>query len=460
MATLSSPPHFDDDNYAYLKVRMRAFLKLLDEKVWLTVESGWTRPTTAIEESIKEQLCSYNWNKKGLNAIFMADSPDEFKRIFKCENSKDTWDILETTHEGTKTVKNFKLQMLTSKFEEIKMLANETFNEFYAKLNDIVHSSYNLGKKVEEGRVARKILTSLPERFRPKEAYEDLCEEFMKIQKINKKLYKNLITIENENDTLVEALKVTELEVTRLRTQKEVLEKKLTYVRRQWLFKKIESTSGGSVTFGDGSTTTVEGKGSVDVPGLPTLHNVIFVNGLKANLLSISQFCDDHLSVQFSKDECKVYNSAGKWILKGTKTADNCYGVSPIITMYCHKVELDETELWHYRLGHINYRDMQKISKKEVVRGLSKILKNKKMTESLGGNKYIMFIVDYYSRYIWIILLRDKTKTLDLAKKLGIYQEFSAPVTPQQNGIVERKNRTLQEMARTMLSSKKLVLYF
>ncbi|KAG6687380.1 hypothetical protein I3842_11G068300 [Carya illinoinensis] len=145
------------------------------------------------------------------------------------------------------------------------------------------------------------------------------------------------------------------------------------------LFKKIESTNGGSITFGDGSTTTVEGKGSVDVSSLPTLHNVLFVNGRKANLLSIN--------------ECKVYNSAEKWILKGTRTANKCYGVSPMNTMHCYKVELDEIELWHYCLGHINYKDMQKISTNEVVSGLCKILKNKKMVCGVIELNYFAFLM-------------------------------------------------------------------
>lgn len=72
---------------------------------------------------------------------------------------------MEVTHEGTKIVKNSKLQLLTSKFKEIRILEDENFNDFYAKLNDIVNSSFNLGEKVEDSIVVRKILRSLPERF-------------------------------------------------------------------------------------------------------------------------------------------------------------------------------------------------------------------------------------------------------------------------------------------------------
>lgn len=74
----------------------------------------------------------------------MIVSPKEFKRISICEIVKEVGDILEVIHEGTRIVKNYKLQLLTSKFEETKMLEDESFNVFYTKLNDIVNFKFNL----------------------------------------------------------------------------------------------------------------------------------------------------------------------------------------------------------------------------------------------------------------------------------------------------------------------------
>ena len=71
-------------------------------------------------------------------------------------------------HEGTKAVKINKLQQLTSKFESIRMSDDESFDEFYAKLNDIVNSTYNLGEIYDQPKLVRKILRSLTENFRPK----------------------------------------------------------------------------------------------------------------------------------------------------------------------------------------------------------------------------------------------------------------------------------------------------
>ena len=69
---------------------------------------------------------------------------------------------------GTKAVKNSKLQRLTTSFEEIRMDEDESFNEFYPKLNDIVNSTFNLGEQIPEPKIFRKILRSLPERFHTK----------------------------------------------------------------------------------------------------------------------------------------------------------------------------------------------------------------------------------------------------------------------------------------------------
>jgi hypothetical protein len=67
-----------------------------------------------------------------------------------CEIAKDAWQILETTYEGTKLVKSTKLQMLISKFEEIKMLEEETFGEFYTKVSDLRNSMVSLGKQISD----------------------------------------------------------------------------------------------------------------------------------------------------------------------------------------------------------------------------------------------------------------------------------------------------------------------
>ena len=109
-----------------------------------------------------------NFNSRALNVLVCGVTNKEFKKISSIEVAKEAWTILETTYEGTKAVKTMKFQTLTSRFEEIRMEEDETFDEFYAKLKDIANSTFNLREFIVESKIVRKILRSLPERFHAK----------------------------------------------------------------------------------------------------------------------------------------------------------------------------------------------------------------------------------------------------------------------------------------------------
>ena len=103
-----------------------------------------------------------------MNVIFNVISMEEFETISNVEIAHTAWNILQTVHEGIKVVKINKLQQLTTRFESIRMSDDESFDEFCAKLNDIVNSAYNLGEIYDQPKIVRKILRSLIEDFRPK----------------------------------------------------------------------------------------------------------------------------------------------------------------------------------------------------------------------------------------------------------------------------------------------------
>ena len=162
------PPLFDGTNYACWKVLMRAFLQFLNEKVWQVVKIGWTKSKEAPADWDEVKIKAANFNSRALNALFNAVTNEEFKKISSTEIAKEVWTIFQTTYEGTKAVKDSKLQRLTTSFEEIKMEEDESFDEFYAKLKDIVNSAFNLGETIPKPKIVRKVLKSLPERFHAK----------------------------------------------------------------------------------------------------------------------------------------------------------------------------------------------------------------------------------------------------------------------------------------------------
>jgi hypothetical protein len=144
----------------------------------------------------------------------------------------------------------------------------------------------------------------------------------------------------------------------------------------------------------------------------------------------------------------------------GKRTADNCYGLPGLTTdpqIFYNKETIDDNELWHQRLGHLNFSDMLKIVAKDIVKGLPKMEKTGKgicgscqlgkqtraahkktsdiqtsrnlellhmdlmgptRTASLGGKRYILVIVDDFSRYTWAIPIREKYDAFDAAQHL------------------------------------------
>ena len=137
---------------------MMAFLYSIDDSVWDVVEIGWTRSKAAKSTWDMATLAVTNANSKALNTIFCGVYLDEFHRISPVTIVKEAWQILETTYEGTKKVKDTKLQMLTTGFKELKISEDESFNSFYGNLNEVVIGKFNLGEKMEDSKIVRKIL--------------------------------------------------------------------------------------------------------------------------------------------------------------------------------------------------------------------------------------------------------------------------------------------------------------
>ncbi|GJZ50184.1 putative ribonuclease H-like domain-containing protein [Tanacetum coccineum] len=267
-------------------------------------------------------------------------------------------------------------------------------------------------------------------------------------------------------------------------------------------------------------------------------EDVYFVNELKFNLFSVSQMCDKKNYVLFTDTECLVLSPNFKLpdenqILLKVPRKDNMYSfdmknIVPKESLTClvAKATLDESMLWHRRLGHINFKNINKLVKDNLVRGLptkrfendqtcvaclkgkqhrasckSKVLNpitkplfmlhidlfGPTFVSSLMHKKYCLVVTDDYSRFTWVFFLTTKDETSEILKRFikeienlvdkkvkiirsdngtefknkvmddfcrekGIKREYSVARTPQQNGVAERRNRTLIEAARTMLA--------
>ena len=133
--------------------------------------------------------------------------------------------------------------------------------------------------------------------------------------------------------------------------------------------------SKGSVSYGSGKGKII-GIGKVGKYPLPTINDVSYVEGLKYNLLSISQFCDSGYMVTFNKEECIVKNSDNSILFTGTRK-NNLYEINlsnlSNQNVTCLMTVEDEREIWHKKLGHLSLKYISKLSKRDLVKGLPKI---------------------------------------------------------------------------------------
>ncbi|GJS17485.1 putative ribonuclease H-like domain-containing protein [Tanacetum coccineum] len=280
---------------------------------------------------------------------------------------------------------------------------------------------------------------------------------------------------------------------------------------------------GGFVAFGGSARGgNITGKGKIRTYKLD-FEDVFFVKELKFNLFSVSQMCDKKNSVLFTETECLVLShdfkllDASQVLLKVPRQSNmyslNLKNVVPSGDLTClfAKAIIDKSNLWHRRLSHVNFKTMNKLVKGNLVRGLpSKIFENdhtcvacqkgkqhkasfnSKLVSSISQplqmlhmdlfgptsvrsinyKTYCLIVTDDFSRFRWVFFLASKDETSGILKrfitktenqlnqKVKVIREFSVARTPQQNGVAERKNRTLIEAARTMLADSLLPTIF
>jgi transposase InsO family protein len=295
------------------------------------------------------------------------------------------------------------------------------------------------------------------------------------------------------------------------------------------MFNSIKPNNSGisSITFGDNSKGDVKGLGRIAISNDMIIFNMLLVESLNFNLLSVAQLCDLGFKCIFGVDDVEIMSVDGSnLVFKGFRY-ENLYLVDFNTQLStCLLTKSSMGWLWHRKLSHVGMKQLNKLVKHDLVRGLKDVVFEKdklcsacqarkqvgnthpKMSTmstsrpfellhmdlfrlttytSIGGNKYGFVIVDDFTRYTCVAFLVDKSDVFDIFKtfikrvqnefvttikkvrsdngsefkntrfddlcdEYGIKHQFSAKYTPQSNGLVERKKRTLIDMARSMLS--------
>ncbi|GKD84931.1 retrovirus-related pol polyprotein from transposon TNT 1-94, partial [Tanacetum coccineum] len=292
-----------------------------------------------------------------------------------------------------------------------------------------------------------------------------------------------------------------------------------------------------TVKFGNDHVAKILGYGDYHI-GNVTISRVYFIEGLGHNLFSVGQLCDSNLEVAFRQHTCFIHNLEGVDLLIGSR-GNNLYTLSlrdiMASSLICLLSKASKTKswLWHRRFSHLNFGTINHLARHGLVRGLPKLKfekdhlcstcamgKRKKKPHipkskdtnqeklyllhmdlcgpihvaSINEKKYILVIVDDFSRFTWVKCLRSKgeapyfiikflkmiqvrlkthvrcirtdngtefvNQTLcEYYEKVDISHETSVARSPQQNGVVERRNRTLIEVSRAMLIYAKALLF-
>ncbi|GJU86441.1 retrovirus-related pol polyprotein from transposon TNT 1-94 [Tanacetum coccineum] len=293
----------------------------------------------------------------------------------------------------------------------------------------------------------------------------------------------------------------------------------------------------GTVRFGNDQFGTIMGYGDY-VLGDSVISRVYYVEGLGHNLFSVGKFCDSDLEVAFRKHSCYVRDVNGVKLIKGNR-GTNLYTISvedmmkSSLICLLSKASKNKSWLWHRQLNHLNFGTINDLAQKDLVRGLPRLkfekhhlcsacqlrksqkYSHKPKTENtnlevlntlymdlcgpmrvqtINGKKYIVVIVDDYSRFTWVKFLRSKNETpefiirflkqiqvslkkivryictdngtefvnqflIEYYESVSNFHQKSVSRTPQQNGVVERWNRTLMKAARTMLIFSKALMF-
>ncbi|XP_075074463.1 uncharacterized protein LOC107819632 [Nicotiana tabacum] len=258
-------------------------------------------------------------------------------------------------------------------------------------------------------------------------------------------------------------------------------------IGQKQLFKMVTKLDRRTVTFGDKSKENVIGIGRVPLSSTCDVDEVYLVDKLGYNLLSTSQLCDNDYEVRLKKHGWFIEDESGKVVLSRNRDR-NVYTITNLDSFgnqICLASIIDDP--WENKSGPL--------LKSKILFPLQSLpnyciwIFGPTRTASIGGRKYAFIIVDDFSRFTWVVFLSHKDKGLRnfevFCKKVrrekgyyifsirsdhggefesiafenfcndqGISHNFSSPRSPQQNGVMERKNRTLQDMVDEALGDK------
>ncbi|KAL4354891.1 hypothetical protein GQ457_06G009200 [Hibiscus cannabinus] len=339
-----------------------------------------------------------------------------FSRITRATTSKQAWTVLQSEFQGSTKVMVVKLQALRHQFETLLMKNNETVQDFLSRVTTITSQMEAYGEQITDETIVSKVLRSLPLKFDHVVAAIEESKDLLvfSFDELMGSLQSHEVNCwyKDENKEEERKLFMAIYNVDDVSNDVWFVDSgcsnHMTSVRS--MFKDLDESYKIKVTLGDNKQVQVEGKGIVAVKvrsgKIKFIYNVNFVHGLAFNLLSVGQLMSSDFSVLFDDDLCVIKEKKLGKIVNVPMSGNNMFPleVSDAGEYVLVADQRTESKLWHMWYGHLNIKGLKLFS----------------------------------------------------SKGIGIRRELTAAYTPEQNGLAERKNRIVVEMARSLLKAKTL----
>ena len=140
---------------------MKSFLFSIDYQLWNIVRDGFTTTSTKEKEWTENDIKKYQMDHKAKYIIFGSILPSEYEKLSACATSYEIWRKLEVVYEGIDQVKDTKINLLMTQYEEFKLLQSENINDMNGRFQKIINNLKMLRKIISEEYQIKKILRSL-----------------------------------------------------------------------------------------------------------------------------------------------------------------------------------------------------------------------------------------------------------------------------------------------------------
>nr|CAN72453.1 hypothetical protein VITISV_008931 [Vitis vinifera] len=359
-----------------------------------------------------------------------------FTKIMNLETPKQVWDKLQGEFEGSERVKTVRLLTLKREFELMKMKDDESIKDYSGRLMDVVNQIRLLGEAFTNQKVVENIMVSVPQNFEAKIfAIEESCDlQTLTIVELTSKFHAQ------EQKVLMRGDKTTEgaFQANHKGKNSGNLQGKKFFKNNKG---KVEGSSRKGkfspcshcrrtnhaekdcwykvqpkVKLGNGEVVQAKGKGTIAIStkrGTKIVTNALYIPDLDQNLLSVAQMLRNGYVVSFKENFCFITDVHGTKIAKIKMNGNSFYLKLDLVESHVFSAKIDESVVWHKRYGHFKLKSLRFMQEAGMVEDMPKITVNAQTCES-------------------------------------------SPYSPQQNGVSERNNRTVMEMARCMLFEKKL----